>query len=252
MPQAVVVKKQKDFFKSGEVIFKEGSQGTEMYIIKSGKVDVIKQTGDEEIILASLDPPAFFGEMALFGDPHRSATIKAAQDTQMVVITKKMLESQFEKVPDWFTSILKTLVERLRSTNQRIKSRFRVSFEFSILRILFMMANKSGNSSEDGYLLSYKATVKEICVTLGIHESEVAEKFKNLMFVKLIQCSEQNDTLVIPDMERIGYFNAFLRANGNEPPKAFGFDSETSDPTMKAHFEKIFKLLFRRKLAAGS
>ena len=149
-PKAVVVQRQKDQFKKGEVIFREGDLGSAMYIIKSGKVEVIKQTGDEEVVLATLDPKAFFGEMALFGDPRRSATIRAAQDTDMIVITKEMLETQFESVPDWFVTILKTLIDRLRETNQRIKSRFPLGLEFSILRTLYLVAKRMGQPGENG------------------------------------------------------------------------------------------------------
>ena len=248
MPQAIVVQKQKDFFKKGEIVFKEGDTGQEMYIMKSGKVEVVKKTGDEEVILASLVPSAFFGEMALFGDPHRSATIRAAEDTQMIVITKPMLESQFERVPDWFVTILKTLVERLRATNERIKSRFPVNFEFSIMQLLALHASKNGNSAEGGILLPLTETRTDIAVTLGITEEEVSEKLKNLMFVGLIKYSEPKKTILIPEMQRFQNFTTFLRTKATNAASYFGGDDLPTDPTLLEYFEKIYKLLFRRKM----
>ncbi|GAI76222.1 unnamed protein product [marine sediment metagenome] len=71
MSDKVFIKKNlKDSFKKGEVVFNEGDQGNAMYIIKSGKVDVIKDTGKEEIVLATLEQKSFFGEMALLVTLH--------------------------------------------------------------------------------------------------------------------------------------------------------------------------------------
>ena len=64
-PKAVIVQKQKDKFAKGEVIFREGDTGAAMYIIKSGKVEVVKQTGDEEVVGKSLGTDLDKGKLTL-------------------------------------------------------------------------------------------------------------------------------------------------------------------------------------------
>ena len=67
MAEKAGVKRLVESFGQGDYICREGDIGKDMYIIKSGKVDVLKQVGDEEMVLTSLGKNDFFGEMALFG-----------------------------------------------------------------------------------------------------------------------------------------------------------------------------------------
>lgn len=79
----------------GEYIFREGDTGSEVYIIQSGTVEVIKDLEDAEVILATLKKGDFFGEMALFGDNKRSASIRAKTPTALVIISEPVFRTQF-------------------------------------------------------------------------------------------------------------------------------------------------------------
>lgn len=77
-------------FKKGEYIIHEGEQGDTFYIIKSGKVEVLRKNEDgEEEIIAALYPDNFFGEMALLSDKPRNASIRCIEDCQVYVFDKK-------------------------------------------------------------------------------------------------------------------------------------------------------------------
>ena len=76
----------KEFIKD-DIIIKEGDPGREMYIIKSGSVDVVKSDGDREIILATLSRGDFFGEMAILENIYRTATVKAKETSRLIVLT---------------------------------------------------------------------------------------------------------------------------------------------------------------------
>ncbi len=236
----------KDFFKKGENVFREGEKGNEMYILQSGKVEVIKNTGKEDIVLATLEPKAFFGEMALFGDPSRSATIRASEDTKMVVITRKILDSQLEKVPEWFVSILKSLVGRLREANRSVKSRFRMGPEFSILKGIYLFGKRAGEQTGNEMTMSFKKACEECSNTLAISEKEFKAKLKKLMFVRLVRFSEPKDILMIPDAVKLKEFMTFLRNKSSESEGedlgAFGSDDG------KEAFEKMYNLLIGKKL----
>jgi CRP-like cAMP-binding protein len=61
-------------FPPGTVIFKEGDVGNEMYVIQSGKINITKSSRDQEKLLVTLGPGAFFGEMAIINNsPGRPA-----------------------------------------------------------------------------------------------------------------------------------------------------------------------------------
>ncbi|MFC1558034.1 Crp/Fnr family transcriptional regulator [candidate division KSB1 bacterium] len=107
-------------FKQNAIIFNENDIGQEMYIIQKGNIGLFKKTDVDFIKLAEFGANSFFGEMALFGDPHRSATAKALENSDLLVITKEMFENQLKNVPGWFVTMFKAIIERLRDTDKMV------------------------------------------------------------------------------------------------------------------------------------
>ena len=69
-------------FAAGEVIFNEGEEGRHVYVIKSGRVEVVrKKKGGQPDIRGVLGAGAHFGELALLGKTPRTATIRTVEDT---------------------------------------------------------------------------------------------------------------------------------------------------------------------------
>ena len=69
-------------FGAGEIVFNEGEEGRHVYVIKSGRVEVIrKKKGGGVDVMTTLGPGAHFGEMALLGKTPRNATIRTLEDT---------------------------------------------------------------------------------------------------------------------------------------------------------------------------
>ena len=76
-------------FSKGDVIVREGELGVAFYVVSSGVVEVVKDLGTpSEHVLATLKPGDFFGEMALFDNQVRSASVRAVEDTELLVLTK--------------------------------------------------------------------------------------------------------------------------------------------------------------------
>ena len=125
MGDKVLVRKLVEKYEDGDYICKEGDVGHDMYIIKSGKVEVLKEMGDTEMRIATLGPKDFFGEMALFGANRRMAAVRAITYTEAIVVTKRMLETQYKKVPDWLVSMIKTIAKRIITTSKGVKGHLR-------------------------------------------------------------------------------------------------------------------------------
>jgi CRP/FNR family cyclic AMP-dependent transcriptional regulator len=76
-------------YKAGEVIVREGELGVAFYVISKGRVEVVKGLGSEhETVVATLGPGSFFGEMALFDNQVRNASVRAIEDTECVMLTR--------------------------------------------------------------------------------------------------------------------------------------------------------------------
>ena len=107
-------------------LFVEGMTGEILYIIKKGSVNITKKgSNSQEIVLATLKAGEFLGEMSLIDNRPRTATAKVAEESQLVVMTKKAFSTLLEKHPDIALKILlvflKIANERLRKANESIK-----------------------------------------------------------------------------------------------------------------------------------
>ncbi len=101
-------------FKFGDVIIREGERDDRLFILISGKVNVFKSYGTKkEKRMRTLEPPAYFGEIALIDDLVRSATVVAMRDTKILCLDKLNLDREIEKSPVIAKKLLKMLNRRL-------------------------------------------------------------------------------------------------------------------------------------------
>jgi CRP-like cAMP-binding protein len=107
----------------GETLFKEGDPPDNMYVLKIGKLAVVKHTPDskDDVVLAELPPGSMVGEMAFFDSKPRSATVKALKDCELIVLPYKALHAQFKTFPEWCKAIMRTVNNHLRNANAKIK-----------------------------------------------------------------------------------------------------------------------------------
>jgi len=103
-------------FKQGEIIFREGDPATELYVIKSGRVDI--STGNR--LLATLEENGIFGEMALIDKTPRSATVTAATDVELVPVNEKQFLFLVSQTPFFALKVMRVLAGRLRIANKAI------------------------------------------------------------------------------------------------------------------------------------
>jgi CRP-like cAMP-binding protein len=101
-------------FKFGDLIINEGERDDRLYILISGKVNVFKSyRTNKEKRLRILEPPAYFGEIALIDDFVRSATVVAMRDTKTLCLDKLNLDREIEKSPVIAKKLLQMLNRRL-------------------------------------------------------------------------------------------------------------------------------------------
>lgn len=105
--------------KKDQLLFEEGDIPDAMYIVRSGQFAIFIREGDAEKEVALAGPGNLIGEMALFDKKLRSATARATTDSSVVVLPYIQLEKQLETLPEWVRITMKTLSEKLRSTNKR-------------------------------------------------------------------------------------------------------------------------------------
>jgi CRP/FNR family cyclic AMP-dependent transcriptional regulator len=100
-------------YKAGDVIFSEGDPAEEMFVVKSGAVEI--RLGNR--LLDTLRERSIFGEMALIDRGPRSATAIAATDAMLVPVAEKQFLLMVSRTPYFALNVMRVLVRRLRSSN---------------------------------------------------------------------------------------------------------------------------------------
>ena len=106
---------------AGEVILNEGDEAVGFYVVSSGRLEVVKDLGGpKETVLAALGPGDFFGETALLDGYPRSASIRALEDGECLVMTRWDFLAELKSSGDMAVQVLRTLARRLRETDARL------------------------------------------------------------------------------------------------------------------------------------
>jgi len=108
-------------YEEGEIIFNEGDEGDQAYIIYSGEVEVFRsQEGAKPVMLNKLGEAEMFGELALFGEGFRSASVRAVKETLVGLIRKDRLYEIIREFPDIAIQMLKVQTQRFFRTENRL------------------------------------------------------------------------------------------------------------------------------------
>lgn len=104
-------------YNQGQVIFREGQDGSYACIVNDGEVEVFKEVDGRPMLLARLGRGAVFGEMALISSERRTATVVAATYTEVVILEHERFQNTLKSSNPLLQSIVRGLVQRLATTN---------------------------------------------------------------------------------------------------------------------------------------
>lgn len=107
-------------YQDGEVIVQQGEIGNCMYVIQSGKAEVLEELDGKTVRLAVLGENDFFGEMAIFEHEVRSATVCALGDVRVLTVDKKTLLRRIQEDPALTFRIVEQICHRLRKINSEL------------------------------------------------------------------------------------------------------------------------------------
>ena len=111
--------------RKGQVLFREGEPGAEMFLVREGTMLISKRvTGSVEQVLARAPVADFFGEMSLFDREPRSATLQAETDVILLVLDRPNLALLTEANPRaaaaFFHALVRVFIERLRQSGELV------------------------------------------------------------------------------------------------------------------------------------
>lgn len=115
---AVAEQCQEVHVRANSVIFQEGEQGSRLYIVLSGAVEVWKHYHESDRkLLAHYDVGRFFGEMALVDELPRSATAVATEDSTLMYLRREDFAALVRRFPELAESVMRSLSAIVRESN---------------------------------------------------------------------------------------------------------------------------------------
>jgi CRP/FNR family cyclic AMP-dependent transcriptional regulator len=112
-------------FAGGEAVFSQGDKGSSMYFVKSGAVQIYLpgKDGSPPVPLTDARTGEYFGELAIFDDKPRSASVRAVVDTVLLELTREELGEHLGRSKTAAMTILSEMSDRLRETNTMLSER---------------------------------------------------------------------------------------------------------------------------------
>src|SRR5215472_1543789 len=110
-------------FKAGTVIFDYGDPGGEIFIVRSGHVEVyVENQESERIVVAENERGDVMGELSFLDGGHRTATAVAREDTQVLTMHRDRLLEFIDKHPHAAIDLLTVVGRRLRATDELLRT----------------------------------------------------------------------------------------------------------------------------------
>jgi CRP/FNR family transcriptional regulator, cyclic AMP receptor protein len=135
-------------FGAGSVIFREGDASDTCYVVRSGHARAVREHADgRTIALARFGPGDIFGELAMFDDERRSATVEAMDDLRVLAILGPDMRRLLREHPDIAVKLVIALGRRLREANERLA---RQSFQTVQSRVATVLRGLVDQARRDG------------------------------------------------------------------------------------------------------
>jgi CRP-like cAMP-binding protein len=104
-----------------EVLFNEGDEASELYVVCSGRVGIGKRSPDgRESLVALMEPGDVFGEMPLFDENPRSASARALERCELVRLPYDVVKAELDAAPGALWGVVALFARRLRSADDAI------------------------------------------------------------------------------------------------------------------------------------
>lgn len=106
---------------TGDVLFDEGDPGGKAYVIQEGKLEVVKTSGERDVLLAVRGIGEVIGEMSLLEQAPRMATVRARTDSKLIALNQEQFDQLLGSSPSVARTLLMTVIQRWRGTEAMLR-----------------------------------------------------------------------------------------------------------------------------------
>jgi CRP-like cAMP-binding protein len=202
-------------FEPGSIIFKEGDTTTEMYLILSGTVQILKQEGENSFELAQLGKGSVLGELSLLDHQPRSATARVLEKSSATIIDETLFKRTLAELPSWLTNIIKVVVSRLRETIKKTGELIVRQNLPGVIRVLTLLYDKEGFTKNGASALSLQTARDTIAKIIGLSSLDIDNILRLLVrknFLTILKNDKEPGAIIFKNLGALRLYMDYLRA----------------------------------------
>lgn len=192
---------------AGQVLFREGDSGREMFVIQAGKVRLTRTIRGQEKLLAEIGAGEFFGEMSIINDKPRTATAVVTEDAQLLVLDPKTFEAMIKANTEIAVRMIKKLARRLDDANAQIENLLLGDANSRVVHALLQQARSAPRDEQGQVLVPLGAA--DLAQRTNVEDAKVGEVLERLERSRLVLAGEGGG-LLVPDLGKLQEFLEFL------------------------------------------
>jgi CRP-like cAMP-binding protein len=186
----------------GSILFAEGDEGDQLYVIAEGKLKLGTSSGDgRENLLSILGPGEMFGELSLFDPGPRTSTATAVTDAKLLSLGQEKLLPWLAENPKVALQLLARLAQRLRRTNEAVGDLVFSDVPGRVAKALIDLGERFGKKTDEGLFVHHDLTQEELAQLVGASRETVNKAladFAGRNWLKL-----DGRAVLITDFERL-------------------------------------------------
>ncbi len=165
-------------YPKGAVIVNEGDEGNALFVIQTGSVKTyLSDDKGKEVVLSTQGPGEYFGDLALFDDTPRSASVATLESCKLMVISKSLLREALAEKPEIAFVLLKGLAIRVRNLTENVRTLALLDVFGRLVSTLYSLAVEK----EGVLVVDQKLTQQELANRIGASREMVSRIMHDLV-----------------------------------------------------------------------
>jgi len=188
--------------KKGEILFRKGSEGTTLYVIRSGKIKIsVTSSMGDEVVLAIFSEGDYFGEMALLDGLPRSADATAIEPSEVLALNQSDFTAFLQNNAAAVQAVLRALSLRLRKTDDLLEDTCFLNISARFAKKLVELTELHGEPAEDAIQIGICFSQRELAGMIGASRESINRELRMLKEKGLVTFSDNK--VYIHNLERL-------------------------------------------------
>ena len=162
-----------------QVLFQRGEAADAVYAIVSGRIRIVSTSDDgKEVVLRILRAGDVFGELGLLAGGHRTATVIAAEPTELVAIGRREFFGLLEREPRVAVQLLAVLAEQIGDLTDQLSDFVFYGLPVRLAKRVIELANDDGVETPEGIRIELKLSQQELANLVGTSRESVNKQLR--------------------------------------------------------------------------